>query len=698
MKRRSTALLLGVALPTVLLGAGWMAASLRERSALRREQQQVLVRTADAVRGAVDESLEELRRREDRREFYLYNPYYSPPAAIALNDPLVASPLADEPDDPRVVGYFQIVPSGEIRTPYALTPEELDRSDRGRRVVAALHGELIEALRPLSEAPDPLSNPTSPSPLLLTTAPTPPAEAAPEERPEKRPEERPEKRPEERPRRPRPAAVAAAAPSQNTQGGLLPQGPLTTNLDVWNQAVIRDIRQAQAGDPEANQRIQSRGRAAPITRRNTVDWSSVSQRRQRSSAAPSGGSLAPLSRPRPSDPPPEQPARQPAARARATSPPSTPSNPDNQAEVEVDYTPMAFRITEAGTMALHRVVSHQETSVVQGVVLDREVLLNQWIPSLIQRRVVTGTEPRVVERGEAAGCALRRPVSSLLEEIELCFDASTVRQATAEVDAGLGWQAAALAGLVLLVLLAGVAIDRAGRRAEELSAQKSAFVSSVSHELRTPLTTIRMHAEMLREGLVPEAKRDRFHQQLVHEAVRLSQLVENVLELSRLEEGRRRLELHRGDLGATVAEVIAQQRPLIEERGFELDLEPSPDELPEVAFDAQALSQIVINLLDNAVKYGGGEVNRIEVTLEPADGGVRLSVTDHGGGVPEKERAQVFERFHRVHDPEREHMPGTGIGLALVQELIRGQGGEVELGAAAAGGCEVRIYLPAAPD
>ena len=110
MNRRALAMVVGIALPTVLLGVGWLMASLGEREALIREQEQALARTADAVRGAVDESLEELRRREDRRPFYLYTPFYSPPPeeVIALNDPLVASPLAGDPDDIRILGYFQV--------------------------------------------------------------------------------------------------------------------------------------------------------------------------------------------------------------------------------------------------------------------------------------------------------------------------------------------------------------------------------------------------------------------------------------------------------------------------------------------------------------------------------------------------------------------------------------------------------------
>src|SRR5690349_10285791 len=117
-RRRTIALVLGVAVPVLLLGLGWLASSLRERAALEREQRALLTRTAAVARGAVDESLEELRRREDARPFYLYNHYYTPPDVFALSDPVAISPLAGVPDDPRIVGYFQVDPGGAVRTPY----------------------------------------------------------------------------------------------------------------------------------------------------------------------------------------------------------------------------------------------------------------------------------------------------------------------------------------------------------------------------------------------------------------------------------------------------------------------------------------------------------------------------------------------------------------------------------------------------
>lgn len=457
---------------------------------------------------------------------------------------------------------------------------------------------------------------------------------------------------------------------------------MTTNLDLWNQGVFNDIRQAQQGDQEANRRLQERGRAAPITRRNMVTWDEVQEAQQ---VARRNRRRPP---PRPEPPPPPSPVR------------GLNQWPLQQAEAEVDYTPMAWR-RAGGFMVLARLVSHQGTAVVQGVILDRDYLIGEWIPALIRRHALFGVEPMVVEGGSGEDCVVRRPVSSVLEDVYLCYPPEAVASIPGgrlEAFGGLlvSLELAALAGLVLIVTLAGFAMYRATRHAEELSRQKSAFVSAVSHELRTPLTTIRMHAEMLRDGLVSDTKRPKFHAQLVQESVRLSHLVDNVLELSRLEEGRRVLQPREADLRATVTGVLEEQRPFVEGKGFSLE-GPGGDESMTISFDGQALAQIVVNLLDNAVKYGRGEEAKIEVALARAGDGVLLTVRDHGPGIPASERNKVFERFHRVEAPGMAHMPGTGIGLCLVRELARAHGGEAEVTDAPKGGCEVRVLFPLEP-
>jgi signal transduction histidine kinase len=295
-----------------------------------------------------------------------------------------------------------------------------------------------------------------------------------------------------------------------------------------------------------------------------------------------------------------------------------------------------------------------------------------------------------VVRAGAGECAVRRPASTVLSGVELCFAPGALAAATADLDAELRYQIGALVALWLVALLAAVAIVLAARRAEALSRQKSAFVSAVSHELRTPLTTLRMHAEMLDEDMVTEERRPKVHRELVRESVRLARLVDNVLSLSKLEEGRRRLHRTEGDLRAHVREVVEGQRRFVEERGFTLTA-PERDGPLSAVFDEQAVEQIVVNLLDNAVKYGAGDERTIEVRVDRVDGHPTVSVLDRGPGIPEAERARVFERFHRVEREETAHAPGTGIGLALVAELAEAHGGEATVHPREGGGLEIRV-------
>jgi len=254
------------------------------------------------------------------------------------------------------------------------------------------------------------------------------------------------------------------------------------------------------------------------------------------------------------------------------------------------------------------------------------------------------------------------------------------------------------AGAVLIgVLLAGfLLLYRLALRQLRLARQQQDFVSAVSHELKTPLTSIRMYAELLRAGWASEDKRREYYDFIHDESERLSRLIANVLQLARLEREELRLDLKPHTAAALFDLVRSRVQGQIERAGFEavMQLDASCADI-ERDVDADALVQILINLVDNALKFSArAERKRVELRLR-CEGGEALvfSVRDHGPGVPPAQRRRIFELFQRGGSELTRETTGTGIGLALVQQLARGMGGEVEC-VAAEPGAEFRLRLP----
>jgi len=227
--------------------------------------------------------------------------------------------------------------------------------------------------------------------------------------------------------------------------------------------------------------------------------------------------------------------------------------------------------------------------------------------------------------------------------------------------------------------------------------RRNNFVAAVTHELRTPLTSIRMYGEMLRDGMVTDdATRQEYYATITAEGERLTRLINNVMEHGKLRRGQRHAHLTLGDAGAVVREVLDLMRPHIEREGFSVQLTAS-DVLPEVQLDVDALKQMLFNVLDNALKYGRGDGSaQIDVTCTAdSGGGVLVSVRDYGRGVSEAQLHAVFEPFFRGENELTRRQQGTGLGLALVRDLVALMRGTVA-GLNRSPGFEVRISLRAA--
>lgn len=243
------------------------------------------------------------------------------------------------------------------------------------------------------------------------------------------------------------------------------------------------------------------------------------------------------------------------------------------------------------------------------------------------------------------------------------------------------------------ILLGGSLLLWQAYRHQRDARQKTSFVSNVSHELKTPLTTIRMYAELLGEGRISEPdKQRRYLQTIIKESQRLTRLVGNVLDFSRLEQGRRQYRHDPLDLAELLQQLLEGQQVRLAEAGLVLDWERPIQQLP-LQSDRDALEQILLNLLDNAIKYAA-EGERLQVMLKSEGKTVLVQIRDFGPGIPAAHRQRVFEKFHRVDESLTARSQGSGLGLSIARQLAEGLGGTLSHVVPADGGSCFELRLP----
>ena len=230
---------------------------------------------------------------------------------------------------------------------------------------------------------------------------------------------------------------------------------------------------------------------------------------------------------------------------------------------------------------------------------------------------------------------------------------------------------------------------------ERLARLQSDFVAAVSHEFRSPLTSMSHLAEMLADGrLHSRPDRQRSYEILVRESERLRGLVEGLLDFSRFESGKMSLTLVPSDVRAVVQSTVADFQARIAADGYRIELSEPAGEVTALA-DADALRRALWNLLDNAVKYSP-ECRVVWVDLACEADRVSLAVKDKGMGVPASEQREIFDRFVRGAEPTSRRIKGTGIGLAIVRDILSAHGGEVDMWSEAGRGSRFTLILRAA--
>lgn len=258
------------------------------------------------------------------------------------------------------------------------------------------------------------------------------------------------------------------------------------------------------------------------------------------------------------------------------------------------------------------------------------------------------------------------------------------------------WQSFMILAVLSVLMIGGLVLTyRSVNKQVALARLKSDFVSNVSHELRTPLALIRLYAETLELGrITTQEKKNEYYSIIRKESERLTALINNILDFSRIEAGAKEYDFRETDIAELVRNTLDSYRYQIEQQGFALEEQIDPG-IPAVRVDREAIARALVNLVNNALKYSANE-KFLGVRLYREQSVLKLEVSDRGIGIERNEQSRIFEKFYRTCDPLVHNTKGSGLGLSLVRHITRAHGGDVEVESTPGRGSKFTLSLPLA--
>ena len=354
--------------------------------------------------------------------------------------------------------------------------------------------------------------------------------------------------------------------------------------------------------------------------------------------------------------------------------------------------------------------------VIAGATFDAEYLEEKFFPGMLEElmsqkmvdqggnplaMVVYTVEPDMTgdikPLAKSAGWGEGKPeVARKFEDVFRGLALGIKFQGTSIKALGASWVHRSFWILVCLsvLIVAGLALTKHIVSKEmALARLKSDFVSNVSHELRTPLALIRLYAETLELGRINTSdKKQQYYRIIRKESERLTALINNILDFSRIEAGHKEYEFRNTDIAELVHNTLESYRYQIEQQGFEFE-ENIDTDLPVVPVDREAIARALVNLVNNALKYSSDE-KFLGVKLYRDNGVVKLEVADKGIGIARRDQAKIFEKFYRAGDPLVHNTKGSGLGLSLVRHITMAHGGDIEVESTPGKGSRFILSLP----